>query len=507
MLDRWYAAEIGRSASTLDEDCDELYPSEYADYDEVMDIMTEADQHLPRFPSLDEKTAQQYKSKKIPLYRPFVHMIKLSRILSTILHNLYTPKARQHCKEHGSDTIISHIDNELSSWRASFPPLSEIVSANQNGSSNEVHNDIISTSGIICLAYYTLLILLHRTFITISKDSSTNAKISAQTSLAICTNAATKIVEISERMDYKDLLLISWSYVFYPITTATFIHIFNACNPEKTVSQYAKSNLLRSLAMIDKLSTAFSSKDEDEISIRKNILKSKLCSEDPEFAKKLQSQNKDTKLRKKAAKKKRVDKSCNSFKGLSPNNSLNDLKESPNQATSIVTGGLEWLDDLYTSSQQNIQQGVFLIPNNLIMDYSTQQQPLDMYSIRQFGFSTTDQGLTLQPHTNDLFYNENTQDPLQAVPVHNTTPSLFYDNNPLSFNASNLTDQTHISNANMMTDINCFPGDTRTSNNVQHAPFISHNSMEFLENDLNSSFWGVPDDMNLSSLYNYIFLS
>ena len=109
--------------------------------------MTEADQHLPRFPSLDEKTAQQYKSKKIPLYRPFVHMIKLSRILSTILHNLYTPKARQHCKEHGSDTIISHIDNELSSWRASFPPLSEIVSANQNGSSNEVHNDIISTSG------------------------------------------------------------------------------------------------------------------------------------------------------------------------------------------------------------------------------------------------------------------------------------------------------------------------------------------------------------------------
>lgn len=349
---------------------------------------------------------------------------------------------------------------------------------------------------------------MHRTFITISKDSSTNAKISAQTSLAICTNAATKVVEISERMNYKDLLLISWSYVFYPITTATFIHIFNACNPEKTVSQYAKSNLLRSLAMIDKLSTVFSSKDEDEISIRKNILKSKLCSEDPEFAQKLQSQNKDTKLRKKAIKKKRMNKSCNSSRGPSPSNSLNDLKESPDQATSIVTDGLEWLDGLYTSSQQNIQQGIFLMPSNLIMDYSTQQQqPLDMYSIRQFGFNTTDQGLTLQPHTNYLFYNENTQDPLQAVPIHNTTPSLFYDNNPLSRNASNLADQTHISNGNMLTDINCVPGDMQTNNNVQHAPLISHNSIEFLGNDLNSTFWGVPDDMSLSSLYNYIFLS
>jgi hypothetical protein len=350
---------------------------------------------------------------------------------------------------------------------------------------------------------------LHRTFITISKDSSTNAKLSAQTSLAICTNAATKIVEISEKMNYKDFLLVSWSYVFYPLTTATFIHIFNACNPEKTVSQYAKSNLLRSLAMIDKLSTAFSSKDEDEISIRKNILKSKLCSEDPEFAQKLQSQSKDTKLHKKVTKKKRVDKSCNNSRGPSPSNSLNDLKEAPNQATSIVTDGLVWLDDLYTSSQQNIHQGVFPMPNNLIMDYSTQQQqqPLDMYSIRQFGFNTTDRGLTLQPYTNYLFYNENTQDPLQAVPIHNTAPSLFYDNTLLSFNASNLADQTHISNANMLTDINCFPGDTQTSNDVQHAPLISHNPMEFLGNDLNSSFWGVPDDMNLSSLYNYIFLS
>ncbi|ORE11374.1 hypothetical protein BCV72DRAFT_194256, partial [Rhizopus microsporus var. microsporus] len=468
MLDRWYAAEIGRSANTLDEDCNELYPSEYADYDEVMDIMTEKDQHLPRFPSLDEKTAQQYKSKNIPLYRSFVHMIKLSRILSTVLHNLYTPRARQHCKEHGSDAIISRIDNELSSWRASFPPLSEIVSANQSNSSNKAHNDVISTS-------------------------------------AICTNAATKIVEISEKMNYKDFLLISWSYVFYPITTATFIHIFNACNPEKTVSQYAKSNLLRSLAIIDKLSTALSSKEEDEISIRKNILKSKLCSEDPEFAQKLQSQNKDTNLRKKATKKKRVDKTCKNSRGPSPSNSLSELKESPDQATSIVTDGLEWLDGLYTSSQQNIQQGVFPMPSNLIMDYSTQQQqPLDMHSIRQFGFNTTDQGLTLQSHTNYLLYNESAQDPLQAVPIHNIAPSLLYDSNLLSFNASNLADQTNISNVNMLTDINCFPGDTRTNNAVQHAPLIYHNSMEFFGNDLNSSFWGVPDDMNLSSLYNYI---
>lgn len=86
--------------------------------------MTETDQHLPRFPSLDEKTAQQYKGD-IPLYRPFVHMIKLSKILGITLQNLYTPKAQTYCVEHGSDAIVAFLDNELSNWRASFPPLSE----------------------------------------------------------------------------------------------------------------------------------------------------------------------------------------------------------------------------------------------------------------------------------------------------------------------------------------------------------------------------------------------
>ncbi|KAG1172233.1 hypothetical protein G6F70_005217 [Rhizopus microsporus] len=448
ILDRLYSAESGKPLGVLDEDCDELYPSEFASYDEVMDVMTETDQHLPRFPSLDEKTAQQYKGD-IPLYRPFVHMIKLSKILGITLQNLYTPKAQTYCAEHGSDAIVAFLDNELSNWRASFPPLSETSG----------QTSIFPTSGIISLVYYTNLILLHRPFIKVNKDSNKNTKLSAQTSLAICTSAATKIVEISKKMRHKDYILVSCGYAFYPIVTATLIHIFNACNPEKTISDPAKINLLESLDIIDKLNHTMSSENAIEMMIRKSVLRSKLCTHDSTFAKMLHGQEQQPK----------------------------EVQEDK------ANSDFGWLDNFYDASQQANQNNIPIPSNdnsNLALLQQQQQQQIanmnDMYSIRQFNFNPVSQNVIEQSNILQWYpllpsYNFNT-----PVPPLHTVPSQA---------ASYDTLHNHLMLTGM--DNNSEQANTFT------MPLISHDSMNLFEN---SSFWGTPDSTSFcSSLYDYLF--
>lgn len=101
------------------------------------------------------------------------------------------------------------------------------------------------------LAYCTLLILLHRPFIENDQELHRN-KLSSS-SLTICTNAATRCIDIAEKMHYRDFLLVSWNFALYPIFTAALIHIYNAASSDSIVSDVAKTNLVRSMAVIRRI--------------------------------------------------------------------------------------------------------------------------------------------------------------------------------------------------------------------------------------------------------------
>lgn len=109
--------------------------------------MTEQDQHLPRFPSLDEKVAAKATDSVIPMNQPFIHLLRLSEILGRILTGLYTPKAKKHSLQHGSDAVVGYLDDALSKWRASLPPLLEISSAGKRSSVTEDYVPLLSMSG------------------------------------------------------------------------------------------------------------------------------------------------------------------------------------------------------------------------------------------------------------------------------------------------------------------------------------------------------------------------
>lgn len=101
------------------------------------------------------------------------------------------------------------------------------------------------------LCYCTLLILLHRPFI--EKDGGQKTR-SSHSSLSICTSAATRCVDIAEKMHYRDFLLVSWNFGIYPVFTASLIHIYNATNPDTIIADVAKSNLVKACVVIKRLS-------------------------------------------------------------------------------------------------------------------------------------------------------------------------------------------------------------------------------------------------------------
>jgi hypothetical protein len=111
--------------------------------EEVMDTVTEKDQHLPRFPSVTEVVPND--KSEFPLNESFLQLIKLSEILGFVIQNLYTPKAKKHSAKYGSDSIVAYVNDALGKWRAALPPLLEISKAGDV--QNKDHDPLISVSG------------------------------------------------------------------------------------------------------------------------------------------------------------------------------------------------------------------------------------------------------------------------------------------------------------------------------------------------------------------------
>lgn len=244
----------------MDEDCDEGYPKENASWDEIMDT-TKADVH---FSSLDKNRMKNFKGEIIPYYQPFVQIAKLSEILGKILQGLYTPLAKKHSEQHGSDAVVAYLDKALSEWKSALPPSLQFSADTKKRPNRKGKDPMPSMSGrwhkacfkldlshsidVLHLCYFTLLILLHRPFIEKGQGNQ-----SSLSSIKICTSAAIQCVDLAEKMHYRDYLLVSWNFVIYPVFTASLIHIYNATQSDNQTAVEAKGHLKKAIAVIKQL--------------------------------------------------------------------------------------------------------------------------------------------------------------------------------------------------------------------------------------------------------------
>ncbi|KAF7727022.1 hypothetical protein EC973_008136 [Apophysomyces ossiformis] len=196
VMDRWFSAAMGRPQTIFDEDCDEAYPKESATWEEVMDLppgRTPDDEDGPRFPSLEPHVACKVKGEDIPIYQPFVQVVKLSEILGRILQGLYTPKAKKHSAAHGSDALVKYLDNALSEWRSALPPALQISNITARRLDSRGQTPLLSMS-------------------------------------------------------------VSWGFAMYPVFTAFLIHLYNAGNADNFVSDVGRASLVKCITVIKKLS-------------------------------------------------------------------------------------------------------------------------------------------------------------------------------------------------------------------------------------------------------------
>lgn len=100
IMDRWLGARAGKPLTILDRDFDTDMPSPYEITDEDNDFESEDQQRLPT-------------------YRCFILMIKLSIILGRVLKSLYAPNAKSANSNAGLDdpTILTVFDRRLKNWK------------------------------------------------------------------------------------------------------------------------------------------------------------------------------------------------------------------------------------------------------------------------------------------------------------------------------------------------------------------------------------------------------
>ncbi|KAI7899467.1 fungal-specific transcription factor domain-containing protein [Cokeromyces recurvatus] len=518
IIDRWSCAGTGRPLTIFDEDCDEMYPSENVNLDEVMDRMTETDRYLPRFPSLDEYIAEKATGNVIPMYQPIIQLLKLSEILGRILQGIYTPMAKKHSAKYGSDAIIAYLDDALSKWRASLPPLLEISTAGEK--QGKEHIPLLTMSGLICISYCTVLILLHRPFI----ENNGKSKLSSQSSHTICTSAAIRIIEVFEKMHYQDFFMISWDAI---------------------IADVAKSHLIRALALVDKLCLLLPTTKNMVNILRKMIMLSSIFENDPEFENINIGCSKDQ---------------CHTSSNSQDRNDYDDDEHDSNTRETHQYSFLEqfseafqkswvsgnghlqtkdmgsplwnedWLSQLYTPSivqQQsftastvNQQNTPILTQTPSIINYTAQQQyqqipnKVDAYSIRQFGFNTLlnndeqqEIDFSMQPTfttsgNNSAYYPTLTMTPTDKAalfPMYSLgfeIPNFYFEG------ASNIEETNFWNNFNH----------TQTGSiNETHA--YNNNTVRNDNNDLSANFrlnpenpfWGIPSSMEMNEWNDYFF--
>ncbi|KAI8980552.1 fungal-specific transcription factor domain-containing protein [Pilobolus umbonatus] len=349
IMDKWSSAATGRPQTIFDEDCDEGYPSETASWEEVMDVIP-TDNDDTRFPSLDKNVAQKAKSEKIPIYQPFVQLVKLSEILGKILQGLYTPLAKKHSEKRGSVAIVTYLDNALSEWRTELPPALKISAMNVRRLDSRGQTPLLSMS-----------------------EGGEKTR-SSQSSLSICTSAATRCVDIAEKMHYRDFLLSSWNFAIYPVFTASLIHIYNASNSDSIVSDVAKGNLIKATQVVkrlSKLSTAAGRVYEVLLQLMK-VRRISVTGEE---------EVKKTHRRKKSGSIKKTDEDIPANKESDIQSPItiasdSDIMPSAQSTPSSMNG--DWINGLYSSFQSDSMPQISPLPSSA----NSVDEP---YTIKQFG--------------------------------------------------------------------------------------------------------------------------
>ncbi|OZJ02651.1 hypothetical protein BZG36_04409 [Bifiguratus adelaidae] len=232
VIDRWMCTQMGRPLTILDRDNDVDLPSAYEiEPEDETDTMGPVD-HPP---------------KGLPVYENFIQLIKLSDILGRVLKGIYAPKVKNTSSNLAVQSLVQVFNYQLVQWRTNLPEELRYEPERFQREGREMSR----FAGPLQMCFYTVLLLLHRPFMTPSQDFPSTVTTQA---ISIATNAASSIIEIAEAPESKDFACYSWTIVIYTILQAGLVHLHNAAlaGQPPHLKELAWINLKRTLACLER---------------------------------------------------------------------------------------------------------------------------------------------------------------------------------------------------------------------------------------------------------------
>ncbi|KAL1954813.1 hypothetical protein VTO42DRAFT_543 [Malbranchea cinnamomea] len=213
-----------------------------------MDTMEEKELWTPYVdPTLPPDTLPAQRSPGTPIYSvsTFQQMCLLSRIMTRIINRIYVVGATAASARAG----LQSIDDALDNWRDNLPAHLRFEPWADNPATP--HHCTAPNVMVLNVLYHSLIILLHRPFIS---DGHLRSAVVPASSWERCTSAARSITHIA--LSYQSAYTLrSAPYILsYAVYVACTIHVRNAAATEINHPGENSRMLSSSLSMLDELS-------------------------------------------------------------------------------------------------------------------------------------------------------------------------------------------------------------------------------------------------------------
>ncbi|RXW16423.1 hypothetical protein EST38_g9429 [Candolleomyces aberdarensis] len=236
-MDRLLTSATGRRSALDDEDFD-------------LDLPIECDDEYWDNPVPELRFKQP--EGKPSLITAFTLTIRFNQILAVSMRTIYLvkPRVSKELLHEWQDRVVSEIDSALNKWLDDIPPY-------LRWDTEHPSEDFFVQSAHLHSTYYYLQILVHRPFIPLPKKPST----ASSPSLAICTNAARKLIQIG--LTFIDKMKDVPSYMPVSANCAAVVLLLRIWESQKsgalTEQQYRKDmegveNCLKIVKMAEKKS-------------------------------------------------------------------------------------------------------------------------------------------------------------------------------------------------------------------------------------------------------------
>ncbi|CAG8505394.1 10052_t:CDS:2 [Ambispora gerdemannii] len=214
---------------------------------DVVISLSNADIELPSKADYEDE-------EELQIQTDFVHLVRLTKILSSVMSVIASAGSGSPLAAWSSNPKLQTLDTALDAWILALPPRLQCPPALEITSSSLPRPPVSHFAGFLNILYHTILILLHRPYIT----SLDNSKVSAPhpQHVNICTVAANSISQTAQSMfeTWGPLVfqypLRGGNYGVYCLVAASMIHLVNMGSSDMRFSRPATDHLLRTLRVL-----------------------------------------------------------------------------------------------------------------------------------------------------------------------------------------------------------------------------------------------------------------